>query len=121
MSTFYGGEQLVNVIRKNYTSPPITGSDVMYLVPSGHYAEIYILGYSGGGTGSPSVNISTSLGGYAPSGSITADRTVAVGSAIYEEQKTPIVLGETDSLNIGATGTNQTLSYAILIKLYKNP
>lgn len=40
MSTFYGGEQLVNTVTLSPTAS--TGTQVIYTCPSGRYAEIYI-------------------------------------------------------------------------------
>lgn len=43
MGTFYGGEQLVRVIRLQDSQAGVNSAATFYTVPSGRYAEIYII------------------------------------------------------------------------------
>jgi hypothetical protein len=99
MSTFYGGEQLVNVFSLDGVTPG--GQSTLYTVPAGFYVAIS--------------NLNLDLGGAltlrSPSGVLTAlPPEVNVSSEVY-------FLGSGCKIETFTTG----VSYHLTVRLYKNP
>lgn len=106
MSTFFGGEQLIEV--KNFSNGSSNNVSNFYTVPSGRYAEVFVKQLRDNGSG-PDLEVNYNSG---------VPEDVNNGEVIKSGTQFTLTLNEGESLSV--TGSFP-IAYTIFVKEFKKP